>query len=182
MEYKTIELKVAHSAANEVGYIKGYASVFNLQDQQGDIILPGAFSDSTDKVQEVKFLWQHDEKAEIGRWTYFNEDHHGFYVEGSIPLADQTSLEAYTLIDNGAIKGLSIGYRVMDSYTQSGVRYIKKLELMEISLVSFPANPMAVIHNITDYLSDVSKGISSVYEEAKKAVQTLHDAVKTALK
>ncbi len=46
---------------------------------------------------------------------------------------------------SGVIKGLSIGYRVIDFGYQAGARLLRKLELMEYSLVTFPANPIATV-------------------------------------
>ncbi len=173
MQYKAVETQVTYDAKQQYGYIKGYASIFNVRDQQGDVILPGAFTRSIKKADAIKLLWQHDPKSPIGIWTRLEEDKHGLMVEGQIPLGVQKGMEAYLLIDNGALKGLSIGYRIIDSYIEGETRYIKEVELVEISIVTFPANSMAVVHNVKHYMDT----IGSIYDETTRALGNLRDMI-----
>lgn len=173
MEYKAVQSEVSYSAKKQYGYIKGYASIFNVRDQQGDVILPGAFKRSIKKPERVKLLWQHDPKSPIGVWINMVEDDQGLLVEGQIPLGVQKGMEAYLLLDNGALKGLSIGYNILDSYVEGGTRYIKEVDLVEVSIVTFPANNMAVVHNVKGYLDQVG----SIYDEAVKALSSLRSMI-----
>lgn len=132
----------------EDGSFAGYASVFNVVDDQRDIILPGAFSGSIEgRAGDIKLLWQHKTDEPIGRFTRLVEDEHGLFVEGELLLGVQRAQEAHTLLKSGSLKGMSIGYSIVDAQfsEEQGVRMIRKVDLWEISLVTFPANASAQV-------------------------------------
>ncbi len=135
---------------NKKGFFSGYASVFGVIDNHDDIILEGAFSDLTKNAGEIKLLWQHRADEPIGIFTHIEEDDNGLYVEGQLLLEIERAREAYALLKSGALKGLSIGFRVTDFEIddETEVRVIKKAELFEISLVTFPANDSAKILSV----------------------------------
>jgi HK97 family phage prohead protease len=133
---------------HDAGCFQGYASTFHVLDYAGDVILPCAFSWKTYK--DTKLLWQHDYKAPIGIIDTIYEDASGLYVEGRIFLELTQGKEAYILIQNGVTNHLSIGYEVLDFYMEDGVRYITKINLWEVSVVTFPANKFAGITSIKD--------------------------------
>jgi HK97 family phage prohead protease len=142
------------TSVNEKGYFCGYASVFNHVDDQKDVVIPGAFSTSLDKWERQgqwpKMLWQHNQKEPIGRWLFIEEDAKGLYVEGQLLLDVQKASEAYALMRAGAVDGLSIGFRVVKAGREdkSNVRFIKEVDLLEISVVTFAANQEAKITRI----------------------------------
>ena len=150
METLGVELQVNTLAEN--GYFTGYASVFDHVDRQQDVILAGAFEASVGKPQNIKLLWQHDPTQPIGKVEYAEEDDYGLYVEARLLLDVQKGREAYSLLKNNAISGLSIGYKVKDSIYDydTGLRLIRKIELYEISLVTFPANEMAQVVGVKE--------------------------------
>lgn len=131
------------------GFFSGYASVFGVIDNHDDIILQGAFSETLENP-EIKLLWQHRAEEPIGVFTHLEEDEEGLYVEGQLLLEVERAREAYALLKSGALKGLSIGFKVDDFEIdgETGVRVIKKAELFEISLVTFPANDSAKIISV----------------------------------
>ncbi len=121
--------------------IGGYASLFGLKDEQGDIVVKGAFEKSLMErgIKGVKMLWQHDPAQPIGYWTTIQEDAKGLYVEGVILDDLAKGKEALSLLKARAVTGLSIGYRTLVSgNTKSRERILKSLDLWEISLVTFP--------------------------------------------
>jgi len=140
---KIIELK----SQIEKNQFSGYASVFNIKDRVNDIILPGAFGTSIDSTN-IKLLWQHDHKEPIGYFKKIEETQIGLYVEAIILEETNRGKEALTLINNGVLNSLSIGFEAEDFYYKGNIRYIKKIRLWEISLVTFPAHEQAKIHNI----------------------------------
>jgi HK97 family phage prohead protease len=88
-------------------------------------------------------LWQHDRQKPIGIWDELVEDDKGLRVKGRL-LKDQVAqaAEAYALIQAGALDELSIGYRELEAAPhpdQRGVTLLKKLDLREISPVTFGA-------------------------------------------
>lgn len=136
------------------GKISGYASVFNVRDGQGDVVCPGAFEKSLSeyrcKGSFPKMLWQHQPHTPIGRWTCLKEDDHGLYVEGEILLSLTKGREAYEMIKNHMIEGLSIGCQIVQSEKGSiaGEKALTEVRLVEISLVTFAANQEAKIHSV----------------------------------
>ena len=126
--------------------IEGYASVFGLADQGGDVVQAGAYAGSlrTRGAGGVKMLWQHDPAQPIGVWDEVREDGRGLYVKGRILTEVTRGREAVALIAAGAIDGLSIGYRtVRAAKDDRGRRLLSELELWEVSLVTFPMLPDA---------------------------------------
>lgn len=142
MEFKHVSLEWK---AEEDGTIEGYGSVFDVVDQGGDIIAPGAFRQSLASGRKVKMLFQHDPSAVIGTWKSMEEDAKGLRVVGKILTTVKAGSEAYEYVKAGAIDGLSIGYRTVKSMDRNGKRVIMQADLWEVSLVTFPMNEMARI-------------------------------------
>ncbi len=123
--------------------IEGYASLFGTPDHGGDIVAPGAYAASLQRLasegRAVRMLWQHDPAQPIGLWEEVREDGRGLYVKGRLLEAVEKSREAAALIAAGAIDGLSIGYRTVTAVKdRQGRRLLRELELWEVSLVTFP--------------------------------------------
>jgi len=129
----------------EEGFIRGYASVFNMVDSQNDEIKPYAFI--TNNKDNIKFLWQHQTGEPIGVITTLKEDEYGLYFEAKLILEVARAREAYALIKEGAIASLSIGYVPVKYYHdyERNVRVIEEVKLYEISLVTFPANENTIV-------------------------------------
>jgi uncharacterized protein len=143
----------------------GYGAVFGNVDAYGDVIEPGAFA-ATIAEAKSSGLWpsmllEHggfgmtaDDMVPIGIWTDLAEDGVGLKVSGK--LADtQRGREAYQLLKmepRPAITGLSIGYIAKESEPRSKPedprRRLKRIDLFEVSLVTFPANPRARVADV----------------------------------
>lgn len=128
--------------------IEGYASIFGQTDQGGDIVAPGAYGKSLQRLLArtgtVKMLWQHDPAQPIGIWDEVREDDHGLWVKGRLLKEVSRAREAAALIEARAIDGLSIGYRTIEAKTDDrGRRVLSELDLWEVSLVTFPMLPTA---------------------------------------
>ncbi len=93
----------------------GYAAVFGHVDRGGDVVRGGAFARAVARgAQAVPLLWQHQAGRPIGRIEYLKEDKRGLRVIGR--LSDGSAgREAAALLKEGAVKGLSFGYRVRDA-------------------------------------------------------------------
>ena len=125
------------------GTISGYASLFNISDQSGDIVKPGAFETSLkerlSKNVSIKMLWQHDPSKPIGVWHEVFEDEKGLFVSGKLIKELPLGAQVLILLEAGAIDGLSIGFRTSKSSKgASGERFLTQVELWEVSLVTFP--------------------------------------------
>lgn len=130
------------------GEFRGYASVFNVRDSYGDIIKPHAFATSLRQHPHIPLLWQHEPKEPIGVVESLVEDNIGLMIQGRLLLELARAQEAYNLLRNKVLSGLSIGFRITQSYQQrhpQPSRIITGIDLIEISIVTFPANRYANI-------------------------------------
>ncbi|MCB2081369.1 MAG: HK97 family phage prohead protease [Rickettsiales bacterium] len=155
-------------ALEESGKFNGYASVFSVVDQDRDVILPGAFRQTLKTERDIKLLWQHRSEEPIGVITHMEEDDHGLYVEGRLLLDIARAREAYALLKAGTVRGLSIGYHAVD-YTMdetTGTRQLRAIDLWEISLVTFPANPLAAVRTVKSALPATTREFEHFLREA----------------
>ncbi len=130
--------------------ISGYASVFNVIDKHNDQLLKGAFANST--ADKVKLLWQHDPCKPIGVIKYLAEDEYGLKIEAEINHLLEDGKKVAGLVKQKAINGLSIGFIIKSySHNNQGTRLISSVELMEISIVTFPANNSANIQEVKNF-------------------------------
>ena len=118
--------------------LAGYASVFDVADRGGDVVARGAFADA---AAPIPLLWQHRAEDPIGFVETLAEDGRGLRITALI-VGHGRGAEAQALVKAGAITGLSFGYRVkaasaVRSPGRSG-RRLERLELVEVSLVTFP--------------------------------------------
>ena len=136
-------------AVSDDGLFSGYGSVFGVIDSYKEVVAPGAFSESLSQ-RTPALLWQHRSGEPIGVYSALREDQTGLYVEGKLALKTARGAEAYELLKMGAISGLSIGFVTRDdSYDRvTGIRTLKKVDLWEVSLVTFPANDAARVSGV----------------------------------
>ncbi|MBV5257470.1 HK97 family phage prohead protease [Synechococcus moorigangaii CMS01] len=122
--------------------IAGYASVFDSEDYSGDIIRRGAFADSlaTRGAGGIRMLFQHDAQEPVGVWDEIYEDERGLYVRGHLTGTTARSAATAALIREGAVDGLSIGFRAVSETVRpsGGGRILTEVDLWEISIVTFP--------------------------------------------
>lgn len=134
------------------GEFEGYASTFSNVDQGQDMMMPGAFATSLRKrpAAKVRMLLHHDTRRPCGIWTGMEEDSKGLKVKGQLLLSIQDGRETYELMRAGALDSMSIGYRTLtDEYDrQTGVRKLKEVDLMEVSIVTFPMNERATVSGL----------------------------------
>ena len=148
MTTKSIDFPFELKAAED-GTFEGYGSVFSIEDRGGDIVMPGAFTESLAATKAAgrmpALLWQHAQREPIGVYTDMTEDAVGLRVKGRLALKTQRGAEAFELMKMGALTGLSIGYIVRDDSWDrvTGTRTIKKADLIEVSPVTFPMNDAA---------------------------------------
>lgn len=159
-EFKQFGLSELKFASDSAGMVfEGYGAYFNNIDSYGDAIAPGAFA-RTLKEAKRKGVWpamllQHgswlggDDNMPVGIWTSMKEDEKGLVVEGKLA-ETQRGKDAYALLKmepRPAISGLSIGF-MTKKYTAGTKpteprRTLEDVELLEVSLVTFPANDKA---------------------------------------
>ncbi|ODT06980.1 MAG: primosomal replication protein N [Mesorhizobium sp. SCN 65-20] len=159
-----IELDI--KAIGDDGLFAGYASVFNVKDRGGDIVMPGAFTKSlqTYPPARVKLLYQHNTTEPIGVWTKFEEDRRGLKAEGRLILETAKGREVHALMKAGAVDGLSIGFRTIRDAVdrEKGARLLHELELREVSIVTFPMNEDATVSSVKSTNASVSELVAAI--------------------
>ena len=125
----------------------GYAAVFDRPDRGGDVVRPGAFARALKRGSgSVPLLWQHEAGKPIGRIEHLSEDKRGLRVIASLS-GSANGREAAGLLGEGAVTGLSFGYRVREAQG-AAPRELIDVELVEVSLVTLPMQPRARVHAI----------------------------------
>lgn len=142
--------------------LSGYGAVFGNVDSYGDVIQKGAFNETLRRSKRAQqwpaMLMQHGmgagDATPVGIWTDMREDDTGLYVEGKLAPTPR-GVEAYQLMKmtpRPAITGLSIGYQAKEwsvrTRPEEPRRTLKAVELIEVSLVTFPANPKARVQAV----------------------------------
>lgn len=148
VKFLSLDLK----AVEVDGTFEGYASLFNREDLSRDVVLPGAFAESLAVRGAVgtKMLFQHDANQPIGVWTSLKEDARGLYAHGRLMPEVAKAREVHALMKAGALDGLSIGFRTVKGRRDrmTGVRRLAKVDLWEISVVTFPLQPEARVSSM----------------------------------
>ena len=152
MEVKEVKQEDAGGAVR----IEGFASTPDI-DRYRDIVEPKAFASAIEMyMKNPVILYQHDGDRPVGNATSVKVTEKGFWISASIVDEDTK-----TKILDGRMRAFSIGYMALESALQHEdgtafnaetdsiwdpklVRVIKKLDLVEISIVSTPANGNAL--------------------------------------
>jgi len=119
-------------------YIEGYASTTDV-DRQGDIVPASVWEAGLKNyLRNPIILAQHDHDDPVGRMVQHRIDGSGLWIKARISAA----AEIYNLVKDGVLTAFSVGFRVLDAEYNAATELfvIKKLELVEISVVSVPAN------------------------------------------
>ena len=122
--------------------IAGYANTTD-KDRAGDIVTAQAWAKGVDYYRKNPvLLYQHDHSKPIGRVEKISVDRKGIFVEAYVSDAAEKLHGVQTLIEDGALKSFSVGFKVKDGrYDRaSDTTMITDVELHEISVVSVPCN------------------------------------------
>lgn len=170
-ESKNIQFEI--KALGEDGTFEGYASTFGGIDAYDDTIEPGAFTE-TIAQKTPALLWQHDSGGVIGVIDELREDGYGLYMKAHLLIEDiSKAKEAHILLKAKALSGLSIGYVPVEYWYEKNdkarwgeVRHLKKIDLWEISIVTFPADSGAGVTGVKSF-SDM--GIREIEDTLRDA-------------
>ena len=188
MERKIVPFEVkATSGDGSTG--EGIGNAFHLIDSYGEIVAPGAFTDTLAQFLAQGFMGgvNHDWDNPIGRFTAAEEVAKGLKVAWAISDTAH-GRDVKTLLKDGVIKKLSIGFRTLGreiletakdvadywqkhNYTptaedvaasQFGARLLTKIHLYEVSPVTVPANRDSDITRVKAYKPDDFQKLSDV--------------------
>lgn len=151
MKYKGFPLEI--KSLDESGLFEGYAAIFDIEDEGGDIIERGAFKKTLKEQKSFPIWYNHEYKFDptalpIGVHMDGHEDDHGLFVKGHLNLDIPRAREVYSLVKQGAIRKMSIGYMVVKHAYQGHTRRLKELKLGEYSLVPFPMQEHALVTGV----------------------------------
>lgn len=135
----------------------GYAAIFGKRDSGGDTIQPGAFRASLDRRLaeglRLPLLWQHRPDQQIGWIDVASEDERGLRVVATITEPQSAAARA---LKDGAVDGLSFGYRVRQGRALPSGRELHDLDIMEVSLVTRPMQPLARVHYLETAVTEAA--------------------------
>lgn len=119
-------------------FIEGYAST-NDMDRSNDVIPSSVWEEGIQNyLKNPIILAQHDHDDPVGRMVEHKIDSKGLWIKGRISAA----AEIFSLVKDEVVTAFSVGFRIMDAEYNAAaeVFVVKKLELVEISIVSVPCN------------------------------------------
>lgn len=154
-----LEIKFADDQDVKVGTFEGYGAVFGNVDSYGDVIAKGAFKESLKEWKKKgrlpPMLLQHggwgssvEDGIPVGVYSEMSEDDTGLLVKGELFALDtDKGRYIHEGLKAGALDGLSIGYIPRDvaygKKPEDPPRTLKRVDLREVSIVTFPANDSA---------------------------------------
>jgi len=148
------------SDESDVLKIKGYANTTS-KDRTGDIIEESAWLKGglDNYLKNPIILAYHNHSKPIGTAVDYSVSSKGLEVVAEISSA---AGEVYNLIKDGILKTFSVGFSIKDAEydREDDIFYIKDLELLEISVVSVPANQ--------DSTFSIAKALGDDYADFKK--------------
>ena len=170
-------------ANDKTGVLSGYGAVFGNRDSYDEVIAQGAFADSlAEWDSRGKFppmLLQHgggfasgaDAMLPVGKWTSMTENAKGLKVEGELfAMNTERGQYLYEGLKSGVLDGLSIGFQVRASETGTKpgepYRTLTEIDLWEVSIVTFPANPKARITGVKSFTPDQLRDFEDALRDA----------------
>lgn len=137
----------------DTGIFEGYASVFDVEDSDGDVIAPGAFAKALQSIRTMRpvgmFFNHRKLEIPVGRWIDLREDSRGLYAKGELTPGHSQANDIKAAMRHGTVGGMSVGMLVDKSgfdLRDTGGRIFKTVSVLrEISLCTYPANEEARI-------------------------------------
>lgn len=136
------------------GRIEGVISSFGGIDAYGDTIEPGAYTKSLNRLaatqRKLPVLFAHDPARPIGVWSELKQAGDGLRGIADLTMEVPDARSAHALAKAGALSGISIGFSVPPggSRMDGNLRVLSDIDLMEASLVTFPADPNARVSRV----------------------------------
>lgn len=145
-EKKQLDIELKIQQLSDVGTFSGRLSVYDVIDQGGDVVMPGAFKKTlNDNRSTIPLLAHHDTRSFAIGVAKLRDTPSALEIsEARLNLDNPQAQVAYSSLkfarENGLKVGLSIGYQVVKDEVKNGVRYLRELKLFEASLTQFPMN------------------------------------------
>ena len=197
LEHKTFRLDVKE--AGDANF-SGNASVAGVKDFYEEVVDEGAFTRTLKhKNGKVPLLADHMPDRRIGI-AELEDKGNNLALDGFMNLEKQLAKDTLSDIrfnlKHKVPLGLSIGFETIKEAMVEGIRHLKEIALWEVSVVTFPANPKALVtglkaaawaqsHNISlelagviEYASHIdpakmSAGTRSLFQAARDSFDAL---------
>ena len=152
-ETRFFELRAEADIDSDDLIFTGYASVFDspyrVADSRGvynETVTRGAFSKTLNEQDDVKFLINHDGiplARTKSKTLELREDEHGLFVKAKLDESNPKVAEIASALKRGDLSEMSFGFHaIKDEFTENGeTRTLKELRLLDVSVVTWPANP-----------------------------------------
>lgn len=152
MTVKSIVAEVKALGDGDAAEFEAYASVFGNRDCYGDVVQKGAFAASlkawSEKGAPIPLLWGHnmaDPDYNIGMVKSAVEDDHGLRVVCQLDTDSPKGAQVHRLLKQGRVREMSFAFATTSSeYGEldgEPVRFLKEVDLFEVSVVPLGANP-----------------------------------------
>ncbi len=156
----------------EQGIIEGYFARWGQVDSHNTRFQKGCFAKSI-KERMNKIVIRNSHGNPIGKPLEIREDDKGAYFSGQVSLEVQEAREAFTLVRDEVVTGLSFGFQnVNDKVEKDGIRTFTEVKLLEISPTWLPSGDDSRITNVraeekieeraTDFSDTVTEETSSM--------------------
>jgi HK97 family phage prohead protease len=139
-------------SAGDTGELTGYMSVFNVLDQGGDVVLPGAFKKTFDGWNRAKnpmpLISDHqlDTSGVIGSVVHMAEDGYGARIRAKFSGIAKAQTVRQLMLE-GHLSGMSFTYIPIRShrgtFAGESARFLDEVRVFEASIVPLPMNEMA---------------------------------------
>jgi HK97 family phage prohead protease len=177
-DFKAVPFRVEDLKADgDKWTLTGLASTFGNLDHTNDVVMRGAFDKTLASGRTRRFLWQHDVREPLGVEQSMRVTDEGLLGTWKISKTAR-GIDARELIMDGALDSLSIGYVPNEfEYDDAGVRKLLEIDLLEVSLVTIPANDMAVVTGLKSNqpLDMIARQIIANLQLFTGEVKALHD-------
>ena len=162
-------------STSDAGTFEGLLSVYGNVDLGGDIVLPGSIQKvETTADGSIRILDGHDTRSPVGKGK-LTDGPDGLRIKGTLDLGVARARELLSLMKQGIVSGLSIGFNILPDGMEmraDGVRLLKKLHLFEASLTCFPMNPEAAITSVKRLpasIGELETGLRAIGFSKRKA-------------
>jgi len=146
---------------------KGYAALWESEDLENDVFKKGSIKRA---YKSYTLLFNHNFNDVVGKVVNIKSDDKGLLVEFDFVNTDRGK-EVKQWVMEGAVTGLSIGFVPRDfDYKEPSGRVFKNVSLIEVSLVSSPANPDARIFKSNDFYKSIDIFVKAIQQHTDKLV------------
>lgn len=163
------------------GYFSVFGSVYELWPGATESIASGAFSNTLGN--DIKALTNHDATLVLGRnksgTLELREDSRGLWAKIKINPEDQDAMNLYARVQRGDVDQCSFGFNVLEEatdYKEDGSVHweIKKVDLHEVSIVTFPAyEDTSVSAREKDFRDIQKRSLSAKKESLRKRLEEI---------